>query len=177
MLPFLNCCECELWMCNPGSLKIRAYGKILIRYSAKNYVAAQVQCCTRWAMEQVYYIWKAMHWAGYVMRTSRMYLFTNSALWWKGFKGQSFVQGTVRKQVFYFFIGNLLTIICVQRNQSCCHFTVHVTKLRPLWSHKLPKFNLWDIKMYLGAFVRVKIIVLQPFFCIHSWILKLCNLI
>lgn len=87
----------------------------------------------------------------------------------KRFQGSKFcARNSAKTSLFYFFIGNLLTIICVQRNQSCCHFTVHVTKLRPLWSHKLPKFYLWDIKMYLGAFVRVKIIVLQPFFCIHS---------
>ncbi len=32
------------------------------------------------------------------------------------------------------------------------------SKLRPFWSHMLPKFNLCDSKIYLGAFVRVQII-------------------
>ncbi len=33
------------------------------------------------------------------------------------------------------------------------------SKLRPFWSHMLPKCNLCDSKIYLGAFVRVQIIV------------------
>ncbi len=37
------------------------------------------------------------------------------------------------------------------------------SKLRPFWSHMLPKCNLCDSKIYLGAFVRVKIIaVVRP---------------
>ncbi len=32
------------------------------------------------------------------------------------------------------------------------------SKLRPFWSHMLPKFNLCDSKIYLGAFVQVQII-------------------
>ncbi len=33
------------------------------------------------------------------------------------------------------------------------------SKLRPFWSHMLPKCNLCDSKIYLGAYVRVQIIV------------------
>ncbi len=33
------------------------------------------------------------------------------------------------------------------------------SKLRPFWSHMLPKCNLCESKIYLGAFVRVQIIV------------------
>ncbi len=37
------------------------------------------------------------------------------------------------------------------------------SKLRPFWSHMLPKCNLCDSKIYLGAFVRVQIIaVVRP---------------
>ncbi len=37
------------------------------------------------------------------------------------------------------------------------------SKLRPFWSHMLPKCNLCDSKIYLGAFVRVHIIaVVRP---------------
>ncbi len=37
------------------------------------------------------------------------------------------------------------------------------SKLRPFWSHILPKCNLCDSKIYLGAFVRVQIIaVVRP---------------
>ncbi len=37
------------------------------------------------------------------------------------------------------------------------------SKLRPFWSHMLPKCNLCDSKIYLGAFVRVLIIaVVRP---------------
>ncbi len=37
------------------------------------------------------------------------------------------------------------------------------SKLRPFWSHMLPKCNLCDFKIYLGAFVRVQIIaVVRP---------------
>ncbi len=33
------------------------------------------------------------------------------------------------------------------------------SKLWPFWSHMPPEFNLRDLKIYLGAFVRVQIIV------------------
>ncbi len=37
------------------------------------------------------------------------------------------------------------------------------SKLRPFWSHMLPKCNLCDSKIYLGAFVQVQIIaVVRP---------------
>ncbi len=37
------------------------------------------------------------------------------------------------------------------------------SKLLPFWSHMLPKCNLCDSKIYLGAFVRVQIIaVVRP---------------
>ncbi len=37
------------------------------------------------------------------------------------------------------------------------------SKLRPFWSHMLPKCNLCDSKIYLGAFVPVQIIaVVRP---------------
>ncbi len=42
-----------------------------------------------------------------------------------------------------------------------CLPSIHTqgSKLRPFWSHMRPKCNLCDSKIYLGAFVRVQIIV------------------
>ncbi len=43
--------------------------------------------------------------------------------------------------------------------QQFCQDEWQGSKLRPFWSHMLPKCNLCDSKIYLGAFVRVQIIV------------------
>ncbi len=44
-------------------------------------------------------------------------------------------------------------------NPAPTHIPCQGSKLRPFWSHMLPKCNLCDSKIYLGAFVRVQIIV------------------
>ncbi len=51
--------------------------------------------------------------------------------------------------LIYFVLFHILTVLI--RYQG--------SKLRPFWSHMLPKCNLCDSKIYLGAFVRVQIIV------------------
>ncbi len=51
----------------------------------------------------------------------------------------------------------------IVQNAAARVLTRQGSKLRPFWSHMLPKCNLCDSKIYLGAFVRVQIIaVVRP---------------
>ncbi len=62
----------------------------------------------------------------------------------------------------------LASSLCLFSTCSWCVWwafwcTMQGSKLRPFWSHMLPKCNLCDSKIYLGAFVRVQIIaVVRP---------------
>ncbi len=55
--------------------------------------------------------------------------------------------------------GMIFGVPAEQQQQQCAQGS----KLRPFWSHMLPKCYLCDSKIYLGAFVRVQIIaVVRP---------------
>ncbi len=53
--------------------------------------------------------------------------------------------------------------VCVRERETGRQGYIQGSKLRPFWSQMLPKCNLCDSKIYLGAFVRVQIIaVVRP---------------
>ncbi len=57
-------------------------------------------------------------------------------------------------------LSHQLEISRIRSNKRC---PWQSSKLRPFWSHMLPKCNLCNSKIYLGAFVRVQIIaVVRP---------------
>ncbi len=60
-------------------------------------------------------------------------------------------------------MGKSLTVPLVEVRTDGSLLYRQGSKLRPFWSHMLPKCNLCDSKIYLGAFVRVQIIaVVRP---------------
>ncbi len=64
---------------------------------------------------------------------------------------------------FYRSIIESILCHCITVWYTSCTIQNQGSKLRPFWSHMLPKCNLCDSKIYLGAFVRVQIIaVVRP---------------